>query len=827
MQMAKASNGYRQEPHYYSAWLRRKLNQIPYLPSAIVEAPSGYGKTTTVRDFLETLKPESAAVHWFTAVNEASAVSFQRLCHVLGGIDSQVEEHLAELGLPNAATAGKACDALRSIQCRQETYLVLDNFQYLQEPLPQAFQDALLDHGVKGLHLVLITQPLAPDKHSDAARHGVMQITDDDLRLHAQDIQKYYALWDMDISCEKAHTIARYTGGWMIAVYLQLRAYRDTGLIANVPGIFLLMERLAWEPLTGDQQAFLLRISPLEAVTVRQACMLLGAAALPEYALGALRSPFIRYLQEEDRYELHHILREVLAAKRKERGAAFEGECLIGAGDLCLAEGADDEALRLYEQARDLERALGLNLAPLVFERIGGEPFSAMALRILRRCPEELKRRYPLSMLRLAWALLSAGEDAAFDSLMEEIRAMLEGDQPGKAPLRGEWLLLYAWRQAPDLYAMLEMVKRAEPLLGGRCSRVILPSAPWCFGNMSQVTVFHSIPGEADREADALEEFIAVYSRLTDGHGVGADALFRGELAHYRGDLNEAEVLLYKAGLVAESSRQSVIQLGVALHLAEIAVEKTDMEGWQRTIAAMERAAARPGQGGYALPATVDILRSVLFIELGHPEHITPWLKNGETESRILPAIRNSALFTRLNCLMHEGAFARLAGMAEAGLQMLGAGDILIRLLLSLQAGVGRLWLGDTPGAEAILQRTAQEALSDGFVYLLAVYDSLLRGLAERLVRAKYPDQLARFLKVKARFYAGYEKLHADIAAADLPNNLTLREREVALAAASGLRNGEIARKLSVSENTVRAHLRSIYQKMDIDRRAKLAEKLK
>jgi len=45
--------------------------------------------------------------------------------------------------------------------------------------------------------------------------------------------------------------------------------------------------------------------------------------------------------------------------------------------------------------------------------------------------------------------------------------------------------------------------------------------------------------------------------------------------------------------------------------------------------------------------------------------------------------------------------------------------------------------------------------------------------------------------------------------------------------AAEGLRNNEIAEQLFVSENTVRAHLRSIYQKLDIDRRAKLAKKLR
>jgi len=61
----------------------------------------------------------------------------------------------------------------------------------------------------------------------------------------------------------------------------------------------------------------------------------------------------------------------------------------------------------------------------------------------------------------------------------------------------------------------------------------------------------------------------------------------------------------------------------------------------------------------------------------------------------------------------------------------------------------------------------------------------------------------------------------------EIPAGLTIREHEIALLAAEGLRNNEIAEKLFVSENTVRAHLRSIYQKLDIDRRAKLMHKLR
>ena len=42
-----------------------------------------------------------------------------------------------------------------------------------------------------------------------------------------------------------------------------------------------------------------------------------------------------------------------------------------------------------------------------------------------------------------------------------------------------------------------------------------------------------------------------------------------------------------------------------------------------------------------------------------------------------------------------------------------------------------------------------------------------------------------------------------------------------------GMRNREIAAQLHVSEETVKAHLKSIFQKLNIDRRSRLVELLK
>jgi RNA polymerase sigma factor (sigma-70 family) len=54
-------------------------------------------------------------------------------------------------------------------------------------------------------------------------------------------------------------------------------------------------------------------------------------------------------------------------------------------------------------------------------------------------------------------------------------------------------------------------------------------------------------------------------------------------------------------------------------------------------------------------------------------------------------------------------------------------------------------------------------------------------------------------------------------------NRLSARERKVMLLIVEGLSNREIARRLNMSESTVKAHLRSIYRKLAINNRTTLA----
>lgn len=808
--------------HYYSQNLKQKMRVLVTSPAAIVEAPSGYGKTTAVWDQLEAATPQGADVFWFTAVEEAPVALYRRFCREIARIDTQAGESLLATGFPNAFTLGEACDIIRAIRSSHETWLVIDNFQCLSAVVPPPFWAALLEHGGDALHIILITQMLQRDLLSAIATWGIPHITAQDLRLETEDIRRYYSLAGVEITPAQAWRVKDVTDGWVIAVYLQLCAYKKTGDFSDT-AIVQLMERLIWDKLTGEGQEFLLRLSYFPTVTTRQLCALLRCGELPEYAADCLNSPFIRYDAQQRRYEPHAILFELLMRERARRGEAFERECLKRAGDVCLEEGKTAEAAEFYARVNAYEALLSLDLSPLIYEEIGEGTFLEIALDVAQNCPADVRERHPLAMLCVAWAHKSWGKDGEFARLMAELDGLL----PQTGLLRAEWLLLSVYLQYPQLDKMLPRAQEAEALFGAACSRVILPQAPWAFGGYYQLTEFHINAGEADREADALEAFIAVYSRLTQGHGSGADALFRAELAYNRCDIPGAEVFAYKALALAEDRRQCIIQLSAALTLADIAILKCDVQGWQNAISLMEKAASCGNQGVFFTRTVLDTVHGNLLVELGALERVAGWLKNGEFGPRLLTPMHTNGLYVHFMFLLKQGAFARLLGTIEALPPKLRRRSLYSDAIAWLLSAAADFVMGRRERAAAALERAAELMMPDGLVAFCAGFAPVFEEFLEELMEKKYGRFLLPFHEYKERYCCGQSVLLGVLTAGELPPNLTEREREVALLAAQGLRNREIAERLFVSENTVHAHLRVIFQKLDIDRRAKLAEKLK
>ena len=64
------------------------------------------------------------------------------------------------------------------------------------------------------------------------------------------------------------------------------------------------------------------------------------------------------------------------------------------------------------------------------------------------------------------------------------------------------------------------------------------------------------------------------------------------------------------------------------------------------------------------------------------------------------------------------------------------------------------------------------------------------------------------------------------VAAPSAADGLTQREREVALLVADGLRSREVAERLGIASQTVKSHLKTIFDKLGVRNRVELARRL-
>ncbi|MCL2819958.1 MAG: LuxR C-terminal-related transcriptional regulator [Oscillospiraceae bacterium] len=808
--------------HYYSEQLQRKMKLIANSKAAVIEAPSGYGKTTVIRDYIKQITSEGDDVFWFAAIDEeAASVLYRRLCSEIEKIDDSVGKRLIEIDFPNAFTIGEVCSVLRTIRCKRKTLLVVDDFQYLKAILPPSFIYTLLDNIPEDLRIVVVTQMLSQEFQGTVLRLGIPYITASDLKWNAEDIRNYFILAGYELSNASVYEAEKLTDGWVIAVHLQLCSYYQTGAFSD-EAVMLLMEHLIWDKMTASQRDFFMRASAFEACTIKRLCGVLNCDSLPDYAMNSISIPFIRYIPEQKLCVPHNILRKMVCQKRREQGEEFNKECLLRAGDVCRDEGEFAEAVFFYSQINDYEQILSLNLSNLICAEIGDRTFNDIASEIALNCSLETKAKYPHSMLCVAWAVRFLENEPEFHSLMEELDRIL----PESGLLRAEWLLLCVYLHYPRLEEMLDAVTKASELFGEDCSSVILPEVPWAFYEYIQLTAFHIEPGQADKEADIMEKFINIYSKLTNGHGAGADVLYRAELYFFRCETGQAEIFAHKAVFLAENKKQKGIQVGATRLLAVVALLKSDLDGWQSVVSNVESAVLGSVQNTTMFRRMLDIVYASLLVQLREYESIADWLKNTEFLTLNLPAaILIKAIEMHGYYLMGTGEYAQLVGFLES-VESEKYTPFPAHFHL-LTTAVGYSSLENIPQTFSCMELAAEKAIPDDMLHCFVGFSRLLDGLSDELIEKDYPDYLERFNEYKKRYFTGWFTLFNAISQNELPGILTGREREIAELAAEGLRNIEIAEKLFLSEHTIRAHLRSIYQKLDIDRRAKLVKILK
>ena len=111
-----------QNSYCFTDKLKRQLAQIPNHPLTVVEAPSGFGKTTAVREFLKEYLSDGACEYWYTCLSEPASIAWKNICELLSNIDIDVADKLQMLGKPSMNTLMGIPAILKNLNCSIETF---------------------------------------------------------------------------------------------------------------------------------------------------------------------------------------------------------------------------------------------------------------------------------------------------------------------------------------------------------------------------------------------------------------------------------------------------------------------------------------------------------------------------------------------------------------------------------------------------------------------------------------------------------------------------------------------------------------------------------
>ncbi|MFK0160338.1 LuxR C-terminal-related transcriptional regulator [Streptomyces sp. NPDC090493] len=825
--------------------LTTHLDQALDTPLTMVNGAAGAGKTLLVADWAARL---GRPVAWLTneAGDQGPGMFWAHVLHALHG---------AGTPLP-AGSAGGPCTVDHRLLARladelsgrdRPAILVLDEFDRQTAPETAEQLEFVLHHAGPGLRLILVTrtEPLLP-LHRYRAAAAITEIRNQELAFTPGEAADLLARHGLRLPAEAARALVERTRGWAAGLRLSALAAQQSadpetylkefeagrGTIAD----FLLAEVVGRQP--PETQDLLLRVSVLDRFGPELAEALTGRPDAGPLLAGLCRqNAFVEDLGHSW-YRLHPLFGEILRIHLRARSPGLEPELHRRAAWWLRAHGAVPEALAQGAAAGDWECAAGTLVDDLAIGRLLTGPradeftelFSALGPESTGAAVELVRAARALAEYDLDHAVAhlgraaespatgAAGAAARLSSaLLESLAARLTGSPDGAeqavaaaARLRHEVPARLLARH-PELTALLHTHLGSARVWAGHFDTAqaalaevaelpgdALTELPRedCLGHLALIDY---LDGRLDRAASrALAATDATRSRggrPFPGAGLGqlvlaAVAVDRDELERARALLDEAAESGPGTGApdpVTEACRALAggrlrLALGdpaAAAHAADPAVTAREPSPWARANTALAAAAVLLAEGRTG--AAAEVLDGI----------------DG------LPGPLCAA----------EAAWARLAaGRREEALETAD------RLCADARTGPGV-----TVRATLVRARAAAEAGDPGTARKLLAR-ALLEARPDRL-RRPFLDAgpgIRRLLDTPPLHGLAAGWLHGDGSGCPslLVEELSGREREVLGRLAQMMSTQEIAADLYVSVNTVKTHLKSIYRKLGVGRRA-------
>ena len=811
---------------YLNDKLRRQMARISEFPCTLIEAPMGYGKTTAVREYL---KGTDAHALWQRIYDDSVTGFWTDFCRLFREVDARRAESLEQLGFPNdSVTMQEALRLIGEMALPQNTVLVLDDYHMVSATDVSGFLRLLIVSEIEDLHIILTARFVEQFQMEELSLKGhLYHIKKEFFELFPGEIADYYRLCGISLRPDETERLFRLTEGWISALYLLMLSFRETGRLGDTNNIQRLVESAVYEPFSQEIKEFLLSVCLFDSFTLKQAVhMWCGDGT--EMLLAEIRgkNAFITFDTETKTYQMHNIFTGFLRERLEEKTADYRCALRKKAGQWCLQAGDYLTAMNHFHAAEDYDSLL--HAAELDKTSSFGAEKKALIIRYFEECPAEYRKRHPMALLVYAMALVTFNEIALLKKACLELTQFIQSgelDDERRDELAGELELLTSFGKYNDIMGMSEHHKRACVLLKNS-SGFMDTTGSWTFGSPSVLYMFYRESGMLEQEVRDMKEAMPYYYKLTDGHGTGAEHLMEAERHFNSGDAESAKIAVYQALYLAEEAKQPNMLLCAYFLQARMALSLGDYALVQELLRRIHETVENNRQ--YVLIHTVDLCRGFIDASLGQKDRIPEWLAEGDfNSSRLFFPARAFYNIIYGRALLLRGDYAKLLGLSG---QFFGIASIFPSVLANvytlIYVGVANQRLHRRDEAIGAIRQALTLATPDEVWMPFVENGEEIKPLLDALLsEGAYCGEIRKILALYAPHQQAVERIRATWFY-EGRSRLSERETEIARMAAEGCSNREIGERLFISQNTVKTQLKSVFEKLGVNSRALLKQRL-
>jgi LuxR family maltose regulon positive regulatory protein len=862
--------------------LLEKLNSARQtgIPCVLVSAPAGFGKTTLVGDWGRS----SGLPFAWLALDEGDNLLLRFWRYVdaaLQTIDSRIGESLRPaLYSMQAPVIQQIITGLVNdvISIDKEFVLVLEDYHVIEQASIHESLSYLLDHLPSQMQLVITTRSDPPlNLARRRGRRQIFEIRANELRFTPEETAIFMnQAMLLDLTEAEITALDQRTEGWiaglqMVALSMQDEADRHAFVAAfsgddRYIADYLLEEVLQRQPV--EFQRFLQQTSILDRLNA-SLCDAVTGRQDSRAMLNMLERANLFIVPLDNRREwfrYHHLFGELLQKSLRENHSTEEVAKLHRAASTWFESQNDvPAAIRHARSIPDNHRILQL------LEKNAGRFFATGELpqffELTRQLPTNLRKESPFLCIAASWAGLATNHHAEIPAWLDAIEAhfgiLAESaiDDPAlTAPRRAALLeVLVARLQFPASRSPAE--QRAH-ILAVRDQLNTLPPEQLCLLNpvinLKPVIAFNlglqaEETGDLSLAAQAFTETSALAHQTRNSNLFHLAAAHLANIRFTQSHLHAARQT-HEQALAEAKNLDQMISPYISLSHAGLgalfyewndlsAAERHFNEGlaharlWNQweSLVPLALGRARLKQRAGETQAALDILDELhspplegmdlplraYAARLRDPDSASAWLAASITESGLEPNPVNEAYLLDIARLMaylhrHEEALAIIEKMIRFA-QNGGRTHILIRAKVALAL------VENLPNA---LIEPLQLAEPEGYISTFVDEGEPMQKMLSHLLNQSRLD--APLSAYAGRLLSAFELVpYKPLQSGGLVEPLSERELEVLRYIAEGLSNPEIASRLYLSPNTLKAHAQNIFMKLDVHNRLQAVSKAK